>query len=161
MALPNTGLIGRAIKFATAAHEGTFRADGVTPYITHPIAVATILHALGEPAETVAAAVLHDVIEDCGVDQEYLSYKFGFKVALLVSEVTFPAGTHGRRAAILAALPNMSQAAARIKVTDAIVNLADLSRSGWDSDKADRYRKHLEQVIAIGKDAILGSTAVE
>ena len=161
MGLPVDGLIGRAVRFATAAHEGVFRADGVTPYINHPIAVATILHALGEPAETVAAAVLHDVIEDCGVDKEYLSHKFGLRIALLVSEVTFPAGTPDRRAAILAAIPGMSPAAVRIKVADAIVNLADLPRSGWEREKAERYRVHLERVIAAGAAAIWRSNYSE
>lgn len=150
MALPNDGLIGRAVRFATAAHEGQVRADGVTPYITHPIAIATILHALGETEETVAAAVLHDVIEDCGIDREYLSNKFGIKVALIVSEVSFPPGMPDRRKAILAAVPRMGREAIMIKVVDAVVNLNDLPRSGWDEEKAGRYRKHLLRVIRVG-----------
>jgi (p)ppGpp synthase/HD superfamily hydrolase len=155
MGLPDNGLIGRAVRFAAAAHEGAFRADGVTPYITHPIAVATILHAIGEPAETVAAAVLHDVIEDCGVDKEYLSHKFGIKVALLVSEVTFPAGMPDRRAAILAAIPGMSPGAVRIKLVDALVNLSDLANSGWDAAKVERYKAHLLRVVEAGYKAIV------
>jgi len=147
-------LIDRAIRFATAAHDGMFRADGVTPYINHPIAVAKILRVLGEPANTVVAAVLHDVIEDCGVDREYLAHKFGIWVALTVSEVTFPAGVPNRRAAIIAAIPNMSPAAIKIKVVDAIVNLADLPNSGWDRGKAERYRAHLERVIAVGVNTL-------
>jgi (p)ppGpp synthase/HD superfamily hydrolase len=51
----------RAIRFATAAHEGQFRNDGVTPYITHPLAVA---HATQAPVYVKVAAILHDVIED-------------------------------------------------------------------------------------------------
>lgn len=52
----------RAVAFATAAHEGQFRNDGITPYITHPLAVARSLFFV--PTYVKIAAVLHDVIED-------------------------------------------------------------------------------------------------
>ncbi len=56
-------LVQQAEKIARAAHDGVFRADG-QPYITHPQAVATVLTALGQDEATIAAAWLHDVVED-------------------------------------------------------------------------------------------------
>lgn len=56
--------VKQAKRFATTAHDGQFRRDGITPYINHPKAVAAKLG--GESEEIVAAAWLHDVIEDTG-----------------------------------------------------------------------------------------------
>lgn len=150
MTLPTDGLIGDAVRFATDAHAGVTRADGVTPYITHPIAAASLLYRAGEPAETVAAAVLHDVIEDCGVTREALAELFGEAVASLVSEVTFPNGIPSRSAKILESIPVMSLAAAKVKMADALSNLADLPYSGWPDDKAARYRDYLTKALAAG-----------
>ena len=80
-------LIERAFMFASRAHEGQKRAAG-TPYITHPIAVAYELVGLGFDAPSVAAAFLHDVLEDCGVTRAQLVAEFGEEVAALVDGVT-------------------------------------------------------------------------
>ena len=63
----------RALRIAMRAHEGQRRkSDPDLPYITHPIAVATIVAAHGFPATTVAAAYLHDVLEDTALGAEDL-----------------------------------------------------------------------------------------
>ncbi|HEY4947955.1 MAG TPA: HD domain-containing protein, partial [Acidimicrobiales bacterium] len=62
----DTSLIVRAAETATLAHAGQLRKSG-EPYITHPIAVAGIVADLGLDAQTVAAALLHDAVEDTGV----------------------------------------------------------------------------------------------
>ena len=59
----DTSLIVRAYEVAQKAHEGQRRKSG-EPYITHPVAVATILGELGMTPQTVAAALLHDTVED-------------------------------------------------------------------------------------------------
>ena len=59
----DTSLIVRAYEVAEKAHSGQRRKSG-EPYITHPVAVATILAELGMTAQTLAAAVLHDTVED-------------------------------------------------------------------------------------------------
>ncbi|MSQ35770.1 MAG: bifunctional (p)ppGpp synthetase/guanosine-3',5'-bis(diphosphate) 3'-pyrophosphohydrolase [Dehalococcoidia bacterium] len=76
-----------ALDFATQAHEGQLRQSG-DPYITHPIAVAQLVAELRMDAATVAAALLHDVIEDCGVGGEELTRRFGADVARLVDGAT-------------------------------------------------------------------------
>jgi GTP diphosphokinase / guanosine-3',5'-bis(diphosphate) 3'-diphosphatase len=83
----DTSLIVRAAETATVAHAGQLRRSG-EPYITHPIAVAGIVADLGLDAMTVAAALLHDAVEDTGVTTEVIDRDFGPSVALIVDGVT-------------------------------------------------------------------------
>jgi GTP diphosphokinase / guanosine-3',5'-bis(diphosphate) 3'-diphosphatase len=80
-------LIRRAYKYADEAHRGQLRRSG-EPYITHPLAVATILAELRLDAVTLAAALLHDVVEDTKVTDDELVRQFGTEVAALVDGVT-------------------------------------------------------------------------
>ncbi|GLS05255.1 guanosine-3',5'-bis(diphosphate) 3'-pyrophosphohydrolase [Chitiniphilus shinanonensis] len=72
-----------AFKFSEAAHRGQMRRTG-DPYISHPLAVASILTAWHLDAQALAAALLHDVMEDTGVSKLELTEKFGRHVAELV-----------------------------------------------------------------------------
>jgi guanosine-3',5'-bis(diphosphate) 3'-pyrophosphohydrolase len=83
----DTSIIVRAAETATRAHAGQLRKSG-EPYITHPIAVAGIVADLGLDAQTVAAALLHDAVEDTGVTTELIEQEFGPAVALIVEGVT-------------------------------------------------------------------------
>ncbi len=83
----DTSLIVRAAETATVAHAGQLRRSG-EPYVTHPIAVAGIVADLGLDAMTVAAALLHDAVEDTGVTTEVIDRDFGPAVALIVDGVT-------------------------------------------------------------------------
>jgi len=76
-----------AYEFAAKAHEGQQRYSG-EPYISHPVAVATILAELKLDAQTLMAALLHDVIEDTGVPKEHIAELFGEEVAELVDGVS-------------------------------------------------------------------------
>ncbi|GMA51948.1 hypothetical protein GCM10025857_33050 [Alicyclobacillus contaminans] len=80
-------LIRRAYAYAEEAHRGQLRKSG-EPYITHPVAVATILAELQLDAVTLAAALLHDVVEDTKVTDEEIVRQFGAEVAALVDGVT-------------------------------------------------------------------------
>ncbi|MBN2058729.1 MAG: bifunctional (p)ppGpp synthetase/guanosine-3',5'-bis(diphosphate) 3'-pyrophosphohydrolase [Candidatus Saganbacteria bacterium] len=81
------GLIERAYGLAKEAHKEHKRLSG-DPYITHPLAVAVILSELEQDALTIAAALLHDVVEDADVSNEDLVEQFGREVAKLVEGVT-------------------------------------------------------------------------
>ncbi|MGL4321593.1 MAG: HD domain-containing protein [Paracoccaceae bacterium] len=82
-------IITRARDFATVSHAGQFRKGAVPlPYITHPAEVAQLVQAFGGAEAAIAAAWLHDVIEDCGVDAEALRYRFGDTIAGVVSELS-------------------------------------------------------------------------
>ncbi len=79
--------IRSAYEFAAKAHEGQLRASG-EPYLEHPLNVSLTLVEYQLDAESIAAALLHDVIEDCDISQERISACFGSEVASLVDGVT-------------------------------------------------------------------------
>jgi len=81
------GLLRRAYEFAHRAHRGVSRADG-KPYISHPVEVALVLAELGLDDQVLAAALLHDVIEDTPVGVADLRAEFGEEIAGLVNGVT-------------------------------------------------------------------------
>ncbi|MBW4078723.1 MAG: bifunctional (p)ppGpp synthetase/guanosine-3',5'-bis(diphosphate) 3'-pyrophosphohydrolase [Acidobacteria bacterium] len=83
----NAELIRRAGHVAINAHEGQLRRTG-EPYVTHPIAVAEITADLGMDEPTIAAALLHDAVEDTGITTEWLAKEFGDQVAAIVDGVT-------------------------------------------------------------------------
>jgi len=80
-------LIERAYKAAERAHRGQTRKSGEA-YITHPVAVAQILAELGIGAKTIAAALLHDTVEDTEYSIDDLRSEFGDEIAMLVDGVT-------------------------------------------------------------------------
>ena len=81
------GVIERAYTAAERAHEGQLRRSG-EPYITHPVAVAQILADLGIGPKTVAAALLHDTVEDTEYTLDELRADFGDEIGMLVDGVT-------------------------------------------------------------------------
>lgn len=78
--------IQRAFVVARDAHEGQTRSSG-EPYITHPVAVATIIAEMKLDHEAIMAALLHDVIEDTPYTEEELAAEFGSNVAKIVQGV--------------------------------------------------------------------------
>ncbi len=80
-------MLDKAYALAESAHVGQNRRSG-EPYITHPLAVASILLDLGLDTDCLAAAILHDVVEDTDVSLERVNSEFGEDVALLVDGVT-------------------------------------------------------------------------
>jgi GTP pyrophosphokinase len=83
----DTTRISKAYETAERAHRDQVRRSGEA-YIHHPIAVATIVAELGLDDVTVAAALLHDAVEDTGVEVEEISREFGPEVAAIVDGVT-------------------------------------------------------------------------
>ena len=80
-------VIERAYDTAERLHEGVYRKSG-DPYITHPLAVATIAAEIGMDTTTVVAALLHDTVEDTDYSLDDLTADFGPEVARLVDGVT-------------------------------------------------------------------------
>lgn len=78
----------RAIKFATEKHRDQKRVFDGTPYINHPIAVMKLVRKIIKDEDVLCAAVLHDVVEDCGVKLSEIEKLFGKKVAKLVKELS-------------------------------------------------------------------------
>ena len=84
---PDVALVERAFAFSEHAHQGQFRKSG-EPYITHPLAVASILSQWRLDAQGLAAALLHDVMEDTKVTKTEIETSFGKPVADMVDGVS-------------------------------------------------------------------------
>ena len=142
-------LLRRAYAYAAEKHEGQTRRSG-EPYITHPLAVATILTELEMDDATLAAGLLHDVVEDCGVSRDQLAQEFGEEIADLVDGVTklkladFEARNEAEPGARVDALPAPETADA-----EAPEAIARKKRHGETSKSAANLRKIL---LAMAKD---------
>lgn len=85
-----TSLFDRAVKFAIDAHAGTERRCKGYPYIIHPMEAAAIVASMTNDQEMLAAAILHDTVEDTDVTLEQIRELFGDRVATLVQHETAP-----------------------------------------------------------------------
>lgn len=81
-------LFEKAIGFAAEAHHGQIRKGESVPYLIHPLEVATICATITSDPEVLAAAVLHDTVEDTGAAPEEIERLFGSRVAALVASET-------------------------------------------------------------------------
>jgi len=81
-------LLGEAVIFAARVHDGQKRKSSGIPYIIHPMEVAAIASKLTTDVEVLAAAVLHDTVEDTGTTPEEIKERFGPRVAELVAMET-------------------------------------------------------------------------
>ncbi|MDP9226274.1 MAG: bifunctional (p)ppGpp synthetase/guanosine-3',5'-bis(diphosphate) 3'-pyrophosphohydrolase [Actinomycetota bacterium] len=84
---PDVKVLERAYGLALQAHDGQFRKSG-DPFISHPLAVAMIVAELGLDEGTVAAALLHDAVEDTDLTLASIEQTMGFEIATLIDGVT-------------------------------------------------------------------------
>lgn len=77
-------LVSEAIVFAVKAHDGMRRRKGDAPYVLHPMEAAVIVGSMSDDQNLIAAAVLHDVVEDAGITMEEIERRFGKRVRQLV-----------------------------------------------------------------------------
>jgi len=127
----NRPLWHRATEFAAHKHQHQFRKDGCTPYIVHPFRVAMTVaqvFGFGDPG-TLAAALLHDTLEDTTTDYEDLETEFGPWVAQAVAQLTDnkALAEEQRRADYHARLAAADWRVLLIKLADAHDNLTDAS----------------------------------
>lgn len=130
-------LIGDAYNFAQHHHGGQVRDDGKDYFADHVEIVVAILETLGNvPEHVIAAAYLHDVIEDCGVSYEELLLRFGADVADLVNEVTH----EGKADSKGYYFPRLkTKWGIMIKFADRLSNLH--SMDAWDEERQAHYLK--------------------
>ncbi len=81
-------LVSEAIAFAVKAHDGMRRKKSDAPYILHPMEAAVIVGTMTDDQNLIAAAVLHDVVEDANITIEEIEEKFGRRVRELVQSET-------------------------------------------------------------------------
>ncbi|MCU0259374.1 MAG: HD domain-containing protein [Solirubrobacteraceae bacterium] len=125
------GLIVAAAVFAERKHRGqTRKGKDATPYITHPLALAAILAEEGRIDDPVAlaAAILHDTVEDTETSAEELAAGFGRRVASVVLEVTDDKKLpkQMRKRLQVEHAPRLSRRARLVKLADKIANVRDL-----------------------------------
>lgn len=135
-------LLADARALCVSAHAGQKRANGKA-YHTHPFAVADLLIENGmRDVEVVAAAYLHDVLEDTKTPRKQIVERFGKRVAKLVDEMTVEPEAQksfeAKQAALLAHAKVMSTDAKWIKLADRLHNLREKLTNGND-DKRRRY----------------------
>ncbi len=145
----NRGMAARAREFCRQAHAEQKRDDGA-PYATHPEATAEILRSYGILDEAVlAAAYLHDVLEDTDVKEQQLLAEFGKTVTSIVKELTKKGLPGGRRkekqAALLKQAAAMSPDAKLVKLADRLHNLRDMTV--WEEWRQRRYAKETVELL--------------
>jgi (p)ppGpp synthase/HD superfamily hydrolase len=156
-------LLTRAALRAAEAHAGQTRKGGEVPYVFHVIEVAHLVAHAGGTPEMVAAALLHDVVEDSDATGEDIARDFGPCIATLVEGMTddpswgdLPRDEKKRRQADhMAGAP---RAVRRIKIADQTSNVRDVGRlpKGWAPEEARAYIAGAALVV----DACRGSDAV-
>lgn len=141
------GLVLRAARFAAWKHRDQRRKGHRSlPYVNHPIDLANVLWFEGDvrDARTLAAALLHDTIEDTQTTVQELQGEFGEEVAQIVLEVTDEPSLHYRvrRKLQVTRARSASVAARHVKLADKICNLRDLIASppaGWSVERVREY----------------------
>jgi guanosine-3',5'-bis(diphosphate) 3'-pyrophosphohydrolase len=142
----------KAIQLAVKAHQGQMRADKKTPYVVHPLDVAS---KVADQPELVIPAILHDTLEDSGkgkgsiiVTREMIAQEFGEKVASIVEELTQDKNLpkHERRAKMIEHCGKMSPEARVIKLADRLCNMQDMKH--MPQDFVDRYCDEARQMVA-------------
>ncbi len=150
-----TTLLLHAIRFAAEQHRDHRRKGSIAaPYINHPIAVAEQLAGAGlqDDVEMLAAAVLHDVVEDAGISRRRLAREFGERVACIVLEVTDDTTlkARDRKRHTVESIARKSEAARLIKLSDLIANVYDVIHHPphWSRERTLNYLEWAEQVVA-------------
>lgn len=153
---PDLVLVLDAAAFAADKHRRQRRKDAeATPYINHPLALATILAKEGcvADAEVIAAALLHDTVEDTETTFAELEARFGPTVAAIVAEVTddksLPKAERKRLQVTRAA--HKSPGAKLVKLADKIANLRDIAASppaDWDAARKANYVRWASEVVS-------------
>lgn len=146
-------IVAEAYNLAEMAHRGQQRKnDGVTPYITHPAAVAIMLASYGADDETIAAGYLHDVVEDTNVTLEEIREKFGEKIAFLVDGVTKPKEDSAKKTFLkIADYAAKDKRVLLIKLADRIHNIeTKLDSAEWQNKY---YNSTKEFLIPMAKAA--------
>lgn len=153
----NTELLDRAILFAVKAHAGTERRGKGYPYIIHLMEAMVIVATMSPDQELLAAAVLHDTIEDTNVTIDDIRAEFGDRIATLVADeteerpegVSNEASWHDRKQATIERLSKSSREAKIVALGDKLSNIraishdyAELGDALWSRFHAKDPKEH-------------------
>lgn len=151
----NNLLILQAAEFAAHKHKDQRRKDKqASPYINHPVKVALVIAEIGgiKDPDVLAAAILHDTLEDTDTTPEELEQRFGKKISAMVEEVSDDNSLPRieRKLKQVEHAPHLSKGATLVKLGDKICNVADLiiaPPANWNIDRKTEYLDWAEQVI--------------
>ena len=142
----DTSLLDRAILFAVQAHKGQERRGHGFPYVVHPLEAVSIVASISSDQELLAAAALHDVVEDCDVSHEDIEREFGPRVAKLVfdeSEAPMEGSAEetwkARKQAAIDRLAAASYDSKVVAMGDKLSNMRAIARDYFD--KGDEFWK--------------------
>jgi guanosine-3',5'-bis(diphosphate) 3'-pyrophosphohydrolase len=150
-------IVRDAYRVAAAAHAGQRRKGGDRPYIEHPLRVAGLLRAAGFDEEVIAAALLHDVVEDSDMSIDTVGKQFGARVAELVDALTEGEAIEPyerRKDALRAQVEGAGRDAAAIYAADKLANIRDL-RAAYSRDGeavSDRLKAPLGVRVRLWED---------
>lgn len=140
-----TGILLKAISYASREHQGQFRKDKITPYASHPFRVCMILRHVFKVSdeEVLAAAVLHDTIEDTTTDRDDLIEHFGGRVAGWVSLLSKDKRMEGPacEADYMKKLKSSPLAVRLIKLADVYDNLTDAATVPSEAGRKEAIMK--------------------
>jgi guanosine-3',5'-bis(diphosphate) 3'-pyrophosphohydrolase len=148
-------LILKALEFAAQKHRDQRRKDkNASPYINHPIQLANVLRQEGSVADPVviAAALLHDTVEDTETTWQELRGEFGDEIANIVLEVTDVQWLKKivRKRLQVAKARHASHAARLVKLADKICNLRDVAArppASWSLERRREYFEWAKEVV--------------
>ncbi|MCC7486711.1 MAG: bifunctional (p)ppGpp synthetase/guanosine-3',5'-bis(diphosphate) 3'-pyrophosphohydrolase [Burkholderiales bacterium] len=151
----DTWLILKALEFAASKHRDQRRKDaGASPYINHPIALANVLAREGGVTDptVIAAALLHDTIEDTRTTWQELRGEFGDEVADIVLELTDVKWLRkeSRKRLQESKARHSSERARLVKLADKICNLRDMvghPPAGWPLERRQQYFEWAKKVV--------------
>jgi (p)ppGpp synthase/HD superfamily hydrolase len=152
----NCATLLKALVFSAAQHRDQRRKDReASPYINHPIEVASVLANVGGVSEitTLVAAILHDTIEDTQTMPEEIEGRFGPEIRLLVEEVSDDKRLlkAERKRLQIEHAPSLSRRAKLIKLADKICNVRDVTHrppAHWPLERRREYLDWTERVVA-------------
>jgi (p)ppGpp synthase/HD superfamily hydrolase len=150
-------VVSDAHRLAAEAHEGQLRTVNGSPYITHPVAVAGLLDGAGYDDEVIAAALLHDVVEDTDMAPGEIAERFGTRVAGLVEALSDDETIHDYRARKREHSDQVAEAGAdaiAIYIADKLSNLRDMRRIYAEEGEkiAARFNAPLDVRIALWRE---------
>jgi guanosine-3',5'-bis(diphosphate) 3'-pyrophosphohydrolase len=150
-----TNSIFKALSFAAHKHRHQLRKGSrPIPYINHPIALADLLVNTGNiyDSETIAAALLHDTVEDTDTTFEELEEEFGPVISQLVAEVTDDKGVpkEERKRRQTEHASSLSRSARLVKLADKTCNLRDILQDppgGWPLERKQQYFDWAKSIV--------------
>jgi hypothetical protein len=147
--IATSDLLSDAYRFAERAHEGP-RSHGDTG-IQHPLQVATLLHQAQCPEHVLAAALLHDVVEDTTTGEQEIAARFGPHIAQLVAHLSEDPDIREytmRKAELRDQVRSAGRSAAAIFVADKLANAQAINKTGEPvpAEKLDHYQRTLDEL---------------